>query len=74
MMKPLLACVVSGERMLDREWVQSDRRAENPGIRKDENELRLDFCIQIRSRRRDDKKYRSSVLLARGPQHSIEEP
>ena len=26
----------------DREWVQSERRAENPGIRKEENEIRLD--------------------------------
>ena len=37
-----LACVVSEERMPDREWVQSERRGENPGIRKEEDELRLD--------------------------------
>ena len=33
MTTPLLACVASRERMLDREWVQSERRVENPGIR-----------------------------------------
>ena len=37
-----LACVVSEERMPDWEWVRSERRAENPGIRKEEEELRLD--------------------------------
>ena len=42
MTKPPLACVVSEERMPDREWVRSERRAENPGIRKEEEELRLD--------------------------------
>ena len=42
MTTPPLACVASEERMPDREWVQSERRAENPGIRKDEDELRLD--------------------------------
>ena len=30
MMTLPLACVASGERMPDREWVQSERRAENP--------------------------------------------
>ena len=30
MTPPLLACVVSGERMSDRKWVRSDCRAENP--------------------------------------------
>ena len=35
--------------MPDREWVRSERRAENPGIRKEEDELRLDSWIQIRS-------------------------
>ena len=39
---PPLACVVSVERMPDREWVRSERRAENPGIRNEEEELRLD--------------------------------
>ena len=43
-----LACVVSGERMPDREWVQSNGRTENSGMRK-EDELRLDSWIQIRS-------------------------
>ena len=39
--------------MPDREWVQSERRAENPGIRKEEDELRLDYWIQIRPTRSD---------------------
>ena len=43
MTTPPLACVVSEERMPDREWVRSERRTENPGIRKEEDELRLDF-------------------------------
>ena len=30
MTTPPLACVASGERMPDREWVRSERRAENP--------------------------------------------
>ena len=41
-MTPPLACVSSGERMPDQEWGRSDRRAENPGIRKEEDELRLE--------------------------------
>ena len=49
MMTPPLACVASGERMPYREWVRSERRAENPGIQKEEDELRLDIWIQIRS-------------------------
>ena len=49
MMTPPLVCVALGERMPDREWVPSDRRAENPGIRKEEDELRLDSWMQIRS-------------------------
>ena len=40
MTTPPLACVVSEERMSDRE--RSEHRAENPGIRKEEEELRLD--------------------------------
>ena len=47
-MTPPLACEASEERMPDREWAQSERRAENPGIRKEEDELRLDSWIQIR--------------------------
>ena len=39
---PPLGCVVSEERIPDREWVRSERRAENPGIREEEEELRLD--------------------------------
>ena len=42
MTMPWLASVVSEDRMPDREWVRSERRAENPGIRKKEVELRLD--------------------------------
>ena len=42
MMTLPLARVVSGERMPDREWVQSNHRAENPGIRKEKDEVRLD--------------------------------
>ena len=42
MTMPPLACVVFEERVPDREWVQSKRRAENPGIRKEGKELRLD--------------------------------
>ena len=42
MTTPRLAYVASRERMPDREWVQSECRAENPGIRKEEDELRLD--------------------------------
>ena len=30
MMTPPLACVAPGEGIPDREWVQSERRAENP--------------------------------------------
>ena len=42
MTMPPLACVVSEERMPDRELVRSERRADNPGIQKEEEELRLD--------------------------------
>ena len=49
MMTAPLACVASRERMPDREWVRSDRRGENPVIRKEEDESRLGSWIQIRS-------------------------
>ena len=49
MMTPPLAFVTSVVKIPDREWVLSDRRAENPEIRKEEDELRLDSWIQIRS-------------------------
>ena len=49
MMAPPLPCVASRERMPDRKWVQSDCRAENPEIRKEDDELRLESWIQIRS-------------------------
>ena len=42
MTMPPLVCMVSEERVPDREWVQSERRAENPEIWKEEEELRLD--------------------------------
>ena len=51
--------------MSDREWVQSERRAENPGIWNEEDELRLDSWMQIRSTGWDERKRSSSVLLAR---------
>ena len=53
--------------MPDRECVQSERRVENPEIRKEEDELRLDSWIQIRSTGWNEKKCSSSVLLARRP-------
>ena len=53
---PPLACVVSEERMPDQEWVRSERRAENSGIRKEEDELRLDSWMQIRSTGWDERK------------------
>ena len=42
--------------MPDREWGRSERRAENPGIRKEEDELRLDSWIEIRSTGWDERK------------------
>ena len=56
MTTPLLACMVSEERKPDQEWVRSERRAENPGIRKEEDELRLDSWMQIRSTGWDERK------------------
>ena len=47
--------------------MQSDRRAENSGIRKEEDELRLDSWIRTRSTGLDERKCSSSVLLARRP-------
>ena len=42
------AAIVHGIRRTrsHREWAQSDRRAENPGIRKEENELRLQIRLR----------------------------
>ena len=48
MMAPPLASVTSVEKIPDRESVPSDRRAENPGIRKEEDKFKLDSWIQIR--------------------------
>ena len=56
MITPPLASVASRERMPDRGRVQSERRVENPGIRKEEDELRLDFRIQKRSSEWDERK------------------
>ena len=41
MMTLPLACVTSRDKMPDREWVRSNRKAKNPGIRKEEDKLRL---------------------------------
>ena len=51
MMTPLLACVASGERTPDREWVGSDCRADNPEIWKVGDELESHSWIEIRSTR-----------------------
>ena len=82
MITPLLGGLASGERMPDREWLPSDRRTENPGIRKEQEELRIDSWIQVNGIGRekskvngwDERKCSNSVLLTRRPQHSIEEP
>ena len=50
MTTPPLVCVASGERMPDWEWVRSEHRAENPGIWKEEDELKLDSWMQTWSR------------------------
>ena len=63
MTTPPLACVASREIMPDRELVRSERRVENPAIRKEEDEFRLDSWIQIRSTGWDERKWSSSVLL-----------
>ena len=67
MMTPPQACVVSREGMPDREWVQSECRAENQVIRKEKDELRLDSWMQIKSTGWGEKKWSSSVLLAQRP-------
>ena len=67
MMTPSLARGPSGERMPDREWVQSDRRAENSRIHKEEDELRLNSWIQLWSTGRSEIEWISSMLLARKP-------
>ena len=46
---PPLASMISIEKIPDWEWVPLDRKAENPGIRKEEDKLWLDSWIQIRS-------------------------
>ena len=42
MMTPPLASVISIEKISDQEWLLSDRKAENPGIQKEEDKSRLD--------------------------------
>ena len=56
------------------EWVRSERRAEDPGIRKEEDELRLNSWMQIRSKggTRETEAVQCSWLG--DLQHSIEEP
>ena len=49
MTPPPLARVVSGERMPDWECVRPNRRAENSGIWIEEDELKLDSWMEIRS-------------------------
>ena len=51
MMTPPIASVTSVEKIPDREWVASDRRAENTEIRKEEDKFGLDSWIQIRETR-----------------------
>ena len=48
MMTPLLACVTSAEKIQDQKWVRSHCRAENLGIWKEEDKLRLQSWIQTR--------------------------
>ena len=67
MMTLPLASVTSVEKLPNREWVQTDRRAENLGIRKKEDKLRLDSWIQIGSTRSDEIKFSSLVFLAWRP-------
>ena len=55
MMTPPLPSVTLVEKIPDREWVPSDRRAETPGIRKEEDKLRLDSWVQMRSMGLDEK-------------------
>ena len=56
MMTPPLAWVASAKRMPDQEWVPPERKAENPGIRKDEEKLRLDSWMRIRLTEWDKRK------------------
>ena len=44
-MMPPLASATLVEKIPDREWVPWDRRAENPGIQKEEDKLRLESWI-----------------------------
>ena len=72
MMTPPLACMVSKKKNAKLGVGAISCRAENLG--KEEDELRLDSWIQIRSTRQDKIKCSSSVLLAQRHQHSIKKP
>ena len=74
MTTPPLACVISEERMPDREWVRSERRAENPGIWKEEDELRLDSWMQMRSTGWERESGVVQCSWLEDLQHSIDEP
>ena len=54
MVTPPLACMASEERMPSREWVRSETRAENPRIRKEEEEL--NWIPGCRKGRQDEAK------------------
>ena len=60
--------------MPDREWVRSERRAENLGFRKEKDESRLDSWIQIRSTGWNEKNEVVQCSWLEDLQHSIEEP
>ena len=60
--------------MPDREWMRSERRAENPGIWKEEDELRLDSWMQITSTGWNKKSEVVQCSWLEDLQHSIEEP
>ena len=60
--------------MPDREWVQSDQRAENLGIRKEKDELRLDSWMK---KGQQDETKQSVVVYCSwfgDPWHCLEEP
>ena len=73
-MTPPLASETSVEKIPDRESVRSDRRAENPGIRKEEDKLRLDSWVEIRSTGWDKIKCSSPVLLVGDPSIPLKNP
>ena len=54
--------------------MRSDRRAEYPKIRKEEDELRLDSWIQLKVHRMKRDKAKNEALLLRKLRHSIVKP